>query len=151
LPRHPQQLTVTTAPMYQQILLNKVYNSMNVVWSLEPATLKLTKWHWPIHARKHVALGALREHCEHYQFLGPSCLCLLLQQVSKDLVFTEGAIYIPVFGTPGSTLPNVKTADVVMILNPGKPPKLPMIFAQVRGRVRDIPNVCGPTNWKTTS
>ncbi|KAF8220486.1 hypothetical protein L208DRAFT_1540547, partial [Tricholoma matsutake] len=95
---HPQPLTVTTAPMYWQILLNKVYNLMNVIWSLEPATLQLTKWHWPIHARKHVVLGTLCEHHEHYQFLGPSYLCLLLQQVSKDLVFTEVAIYIPVFG-----------------------------------------------------
>ncbi|KAF8220453.1 hypothetical protein L208DRAFT_1333684 [Tricholoma matsutake] len=98
MPGHPQLLMVTTAPMYQQILLNKVYNSMNVIWSLEPATLKLTKWHWPIHARKRVAPGALREHREHYQFLGPSCLCLLLQQVSEDPVFTEAAIYMLVVG-----------------------------------------------------
>ncbi|KAF8226157.1 hypothetical protein L208DRAFT_1303314 [Tricholoma matsutake] len=98
MPRHPQLLTVTTALMYWQILLNKVYNSTNVVWSLKPATLKLTKWHWPIHARKRIAPGALCEHCEHYQFLGPSCLCPLLQQVSEDPVFTEAAIYIPVFG-----------------------------------------------------
>ncbi|KAF8237940.1 hypothetical protein L208DRAFT_1245178 [Tricholoma matsutake] len=98
MPTHPQLLTVTTALTYRQILLNKVYKLTNVVWSLEPATLKLTKWHWPIYARKRVAPGALHEHCEHYQFLGPSCLCPLLQQVSKDLVFTEAAIYIPVFG-----------------------------------------------------
>ncbi|KAF8230851.1 hypothetical protein L208DRAFT_1017653, partial [Tricholoma matsutake] len=101
MPGHPQPLTVTTATTYrcrQQILLNKVYNLTNVVWSLEPATLKLTKWHWPIHARKCVALGALCEHCEHYQFLGPSCLCPLLQQVSENPVFTEADIYIPVFG-----------------------------------------------------
>ncbi|KAF8221163.1 hypothetical protein L208DRAFT_1535147 [Tricholoma matsutake] len=98
MPGHPQLLTVTTAPMYWQILLNKVYNLTNVIWSLEPATLKLTKWHWPIHARKHVAPGTLHEHCKHYQFLGPSCLCPLLQQVSEDLVFTEVAIYMPVFG-----------------------------------------------------
>ncbi|KAF8232960.1 hypothetical protein L208DRAFT_1269147 [Tricholoma matsutake] len=98
MPGHPQPLTATTALTYRQILLNMVYNSMNVVWSLEPATLKLTKWHWPIHARKRIALGTLCEHCEHYQFLGPSCLCPLLQQVSEDLVFTEAAIYILVFG-----------------------------------------------------
>ncbi|KAF8241064.1 hypothetical protein L208DRAFT_1463692, partial [Tricholoma matsutake] len=91
-------LTVTTALTYRQILLNKVYNLTNVIWSLEPATLKLTKWHWPIHARKHVAPGTLHEHHEHYQFLGPSCLCPLLQQVSEDPVFTEAAIYILVFG-----------------------------------------------------
>ncbi|KAF8227639.1 hypothetical protein L208DRAFT_1295670 [Tricholoma matsutake] len=98
MPGHPQPLTVTTALTYWQILLNKVYNSTNVIWSLEPATLKLTKWHWPIHARKCIALGTLCEHPEHYQFLGPSCLCLLLQQVSEDPVFTEAAIYILVFG-----------------------------------------------------
>ncbi|KAF8229711.1 hypothetical protein L208DRAFT_1285273 [Tricholoma matsutake] len=98
MPGHPQPLTVTTAPTYWQILLNKVYNSTNVVWSLEPATLKLTKWHLPTHARKRIAPGALCEHCKHYQFLGPSCLCPLLQQVSEDPVFTEVAIYIPVFG-----------------------------------------------------
>ncbi|KAF8235833.1 hypothetical protein L208DRAFT_1254779 [Tricholoma matsutake] len=98
MPGHPQSLMVTTAPMYQQILLNKVYNLTNIIWSLEPATLKLTKWHWPIHARKCIALGALCEHHEHYQFFGPSCLCPLLQQVSEDLVFTEAAIYILVFG-----------------------------------------------------
>ncbi|KAF8234352.1 hypothetical protein L208DRAFT_1550076 [Tricholoma matsutake] len=98
MPGHPQPLTVTTALTYRQILLNKVYNSTNVIWSLEPATLKLTKWHWPIHARKCVVPGALHEHHEHYQFLGPSCLCPLLQQVSKAPVFTEAAIYILVFG-----------------------------------------------------
>ena len=42
--------------------------------------------------------SALRDYREHYQFLGPSCLCPLLQRVSKEPAFTEAAIYIPVFG-----------------------------------------------------
>jgi hypothetical protein len=46
MPGHPQPLTMTTILTYQQILLNKVYNLMNVIWSLDSATLKLTKWHW---------------------------------------------------------------------------------------------------------
>ena len=46
MPGHPQPLTVTTVPTYRQILLNKVYNATNVIWSLDSATLELTKWHW---------------------------------------------------------------------------------------------------------
>ncbi|KAF8221850.1 hypothetical protein L208DRAFT_1325759 [Tricholoma matsutake] len=98
MPGNPQPLTVPTAPMYQQILLNKVYNSTNVIWSLEPATLKLIKWHLCVAWNLAAASLMCWVHCEHYQFLGPSCLCPLLQQVSKDPVFTEVAIYILVFG-----------------------------------------------------
>jgi len=114
MPGHPQPLMVTTVPTYRQILLNRVYNSTDVVWSLDPATLKLIKWHWcvawnlaaaplivvqrPVHARKRVVPSALRDYREYYQFLGPSCLCPLLQRVSEEPAFTEAAIYIPVFG-----------------------------------------------------
>jgi len=45
-----------------------------------------------------VAPSALREYREHYQLLGPSCLCPLFQPVSDEPVFMEVAIYIPVFG-----------------------------------------------------
>ena len=45
-----------------------------------------------------MAPSALCEYRKHYQFLGPSCLCPLLQPVSGEPVFTEVAIYIPVFG-----------------------------------------------------
>ncbi|KAF8223186.1 hypothetical protein L208DRAFT_1064009, partial [Tricholoma matsutake] len=31
-------------------------------------------------------------------FLGPSCLCPLFRPLEENLVFKEGAIYIPVFG-----------------------------------------------------
>ncbi|KAF8239324.1 hypothetical protein L208DRAFT_1237786 [Tricholoma matsutake] len=98
MPGHPQPLMATTIPTYRQILLSKVYNSTNVVWSLDPAILKLTKWHWPVHARKRVVPSALCDYREHYQFLGPSCLCPLLQRVSEEPAFTEAAIYILVFG-----------------------------------------------------
>ena len=40
----------------------------------------------------------LRGHRDHHQFLGPSCLCPLLQPLSEEPVFKETAIYIPVFG-----------------------------------------------------
>jgi hypothetical protein len=46
MPGHPQPLTVTAVPTYRQILLNKIYNSTDVVWSLDPVTLNLTTWHW---------------------------------------------------------------------------------------------------------
>ena len=74
MPGHPQPLMVTTVPMYRQVLLNRVYNSTDVVWSLDPATLKLIKWHWCmawnlaaaplivvqrlVHARKRIVLSA---------------------------------------------------------------------------------------------
>jgi hypothetical protein len=45
-----------------------------------------------------VAPSALCEYREHHQFLGPSCLCPLLQRLIEEPVFTEAAIYIPVFG-----------------------------------------------------
>jgi hypothetical protein len=46
MPGHPQPLTVTTVPTYRQILLYKIYNSTDTVWSLDPDTLKLATWHW---------------------------------------------------------------------------------------------------------
>ena len=46
MPGHPQPLTVTAVPTYRQLLLYKIYGSTNVVWSLHPVTLKLTKWFW---------------------------------------------------------------------------------------------------------
>jgi hypothetical protein len=46
MPGHPQPLTVTTVPTYRQLLLSKIYNSTDVVWSLDPAKLCLTKWYW---------------------------------------------------------------------------------------------------------
>ena len=42
--------------------------------------------------------STLRDHRDHHQFLGPSCLCPLIQSLSKEPVFKEAAIYIPVFG-----------------------------------------------------
>jgi hypothetical protein len=42
--------------------------------------------------------SALRDYRERYQFLGPSCLCPLLQPLSEEPAFKEVAIYIPVFG-----------------------------------------------------
>ena len=52
----------------------------------------------PVHAKKRVVPGALREYRQYHQFLGPSCLCPLFQRVSEEPVFKEVAIYIPVFG-----------------------------------------------------
>jgi hypothetical protein len=45
-----------------------------------------------------VSPGALREYRGGYDFLGPCCLCPLLEPLSKEPKFTEAAIYMPVFG-----------------------------------------------------
>lgn len=43
----------------------------------------------------------LRDYRREHQFLGPGCLCPLLQNLSEEPDFTEAAIYIPVFGRYG--------------------------------------------------
>jgi hypothetical protein len=40
----------------------------------------------------------LRTYREDHQFLGPGCLCPLMQPVTEEPTFTEAAIYLPVFG-----------------------------------------------------
>ena len=49
--------------------------------------------------KKCVEPQALRQHRKEHQFLGPRCLCPLLQWLSEELAFMEAAIhvYIPVF------------------------------------------------------
>ena len=67
--------------------------------------------------------SALREYREHHQFLGPSCLCPLFQQVSEEPVFTEAAIYIPVFGRyAGEYVAECASSQCGYL---GQPPSLP--------------------------
>jgi hypothetical protein len=40
----------------------------------------------------------LRQHRETHQYLGPGCLCPLLEPLSEEPVFTEAAIYLTTFG-----------------------------------------------------
>jgi len=42
--------------------------------------------------------AGLRKYCEICQYLGPGCLCPLLELFSEEPVFTEAAIYLTTFG-----------------------------------------------------
>lgn len=111
---HPQQLAFQKVPTYRQILLHQLYASPCVM-SFDPVTTELVTWFWyvplprrhldtfqifhrPVNGQQLVPLSALRDHRDHHQFLGPSCLCPLTQSLSEEPVFKEAAIYIPVFG-----------------------------------------------------
>ena len=55
-------------------------------------------WNRPIHKNERVAPSRLPEHRQNFQFLGPGCLCALLQPATERFVFTEAAIYIKMSG-----------------------------------------------------
>jgi len=42
--------------------------------------------------------AGLHKYCEICQYLGPGCLCPLLEPFSEEPIFTEAAIYLTTFG-----------------------------------------------------
>ena len=54
--------------------------------------------HRPVQGMKCVMPDALHVYHKNHQFLGHCCLCLLFQPQSKEPIFTEVAIYLPVHG-----------------------------------------------------
>ena len=59
---------------------------------------KFHSLHRPVIGNRLVPPCDLRDHRDLHQFLGPSCLCPLLQPLGEEPVFQEAAIYMPVFG-----------------------------------------------------
>ena len=51
-----------------------------------------------MHGTVRVTPDALRVYRENHQFLGPCCLCPLLQPLSQEPHYTEAAIYLPLRG-----------------------------------------------------
>jgi len=45
-----------------------------------------------------MAPARLRKYHEVHQYLGPGCLCPLLEPLGEEPVFTEAAIYLTTFG-----------------------------------------------------
>jgi hypothetical protein len=57
--------------------------------------------HRPVSGGRRVPPAELRQYRETHQYLGPGCLCLLLEPLSEEPVFTEAAIYLTTFGRYG--------------------------------------------------
>lgn len=112
--RTPQRLAITTVPTVRQRFVSAIYKSADRVLSLDPATLTLTAYYWcvmltfarchfhclhrPVQGKKRMAPDAFRDHRETHQFLGPCCLCPLLEPRKVEPHFTEAAIYVSAFG-----------------------------------------------------
>jgi hypothetical protein len=114
MPGNPQLLTFTTFPTYRQKLLYDVYNSSRCVMSFDPAKLELVPHYWyvtmaaknigpscihrPVSEGVRVPPAELRQYREAHQYLGPGCLCPLLEPLSEKQGFREAAIYITMLG-----------------------------------------------------
>lgn len=54
--------------------------------------------HRPVHGTERVTPDAWHIYRKNHQFLGPCCLCPLLQPLSQEPRYTEAAIYLPLRG-----------------------------------------------------
>ncbi|KAM6490167.1 hypothetical protein JOM56_014361 [Amanita muscaria] len=98
MPGNPQPLAFTTFPTYRQKLLYDVQSSTRCVMSFDPAKLELIPHYWPVSEGARVPPAELRQYREAHQYLGPGCLCPLLEPLSEEPVFREAAIYLTWFG-----------------------------------------------------
>ncbi|KAM6503021.1 hypothetical protein JOM56_002998 [Amanita muscaria] len=98
MPGNPQPLAFTTFPTYRQKLLYDVQSSTCCVMSFDPAKLELIPHYWPVSEGARVPPAELRQYREAHQYLGPGCLCPLLEPLSEEPVFREAAIYLTWFG-----------------------------------------------------
>jgi hypothetical protein len=57
--------------------------------------------HRPVSGGRHVPPAELHQYRETHQYLGPGCLCPLLEPLMEEPVFTEAAIYLTTFGHYG--------------------------------------------------
>lgn len=60
--------------------------------------LTLHCFHRPVKERARVPPDELRRYRSTHQYLGPSCLCPLLEPISENPVFREAAIYLSTSG-----------------------------------------------------
>lgn len=117
-PKKPRRLTTTTVPTLHQWHLFVINCSTHNIFSLDPTTLSLTTYYWyitvlsrlvyrwikclrrPVKEGRCVAPDTLRNYCETHDFLGPCCLCPLLemQRGIEHGWFVEAAIHVPVCG-----------------------------------------------------
>lgn len=114
-PRKPLRLAFTTFPTYRQKLLCDIYNSTRCVMSFNPAKLVLVPHEWcvimgpyemltlhcfhrPVKEGVRVTPEELRQYRDTHQYLGPGCLCPLLEPISEERVFREAAIYLSALG-----------------------------------------------------
>ena len=98
-----------------QKLLCNIYNLTHCVMSFDSAKLVLVPHEWciimglydmltlycfhrPVKEGVHVTPEELCQHCDTHQYLGPGCLCPLLEPISEEQVFREVAIYLTVLG-----------------------------------------------------
>jgi hypothetical protein len=113
MPGGPQSLMITI-PTYRQKLLHDIYKSTRCVLSFDPVKLELIPHYWhvtmaseiywpdcfyrPVREGARVPPAELRRHREVHQYLGPGCLCPLLEPLNQEPVFREAAIYLTTFG-----------------------------------------------------
>ena len=115
--RQPQ-LSLPIVPTLRQCMLSIIKKSTHCVLSLNPKTLTLTTFYWcvmilqirlvldsifdyprrPVHGTERVTPDALRTYRKCHVFLGPCCLCPLLQPHRGKPRYAEAAIYLPVQG-----------------------------------------------------
>jgi len=69
-----------------------------VCHDLLTSTVCFSCLHRPMHGAECITPDAWHIHRKNHQFLGPCCLCPLLQQLSQELHYTEAAIYLPLHG-----------------------------------------------------
>ncbi|KAM6490847.1 hypothetical protein JOM56_013716 [Amanita muscaria] len=98
MPGNPKPLAFTTFPTYRQKLQYDVQSSTRCVLSFDPAKLELVPHYWPVSEGARVPPAELRQYREAHQYLGPGCLCPLLEPLSEEPVFREAAIYLTWFG-----------------------------------------------------
>jgi hypothetical protein len=55
-------------------------------------------FHRPVKEGVRVPPDGLRQYRNTHQYLGPGCLCPLLEPISENLVFKEAAVYLSASG-----------------------------------------------------
>ena len=115
--RNPRPLPFSTIPTYRQKLLYAVNESTHRVLSYDPAKQDLVTHYWqvtmtstittilnlhclhrPIKDGARVPPDGLRQYRQTHEYLGPGCLCPLLERFSKTAPYKEAAIYLAIDG-----------------------------------------------------
>jgi len=114
MPRHQLRLSFPKVPTMQQHLLSAIQvdtlctlpraqntfpgDFLLVCHDLLTSAVCFSCLHRPVHGTEHVTQDAWHIYHKNHQFLGPCCLCPLLQPLSQESRYTEAAIYLPLRG-----------------------------------------------------
>ena len=104
---------ISVIPTYRQLMLSKIQESLFVL-SFDPIGFKLRQFHWyvplpfvlgchnvrerPVEEGERVPPAGWCEYRREHDFLGPGCLCPLLQPSTEKPVFTEAVTHFKMSG-----------------------------------------------------